>query len=373
MTLHFLFALIILQFSHPLARASEICSTRYAELINSFTRLNPETLRLRAGIEIEGWIPKQIGYQGVAEAIHSELLHHDPNAQVKKLSETHFEVSFNEPHGETKTWTVIRDKSIRTDETTLEITSPILESRADFRKFSKMLKVIEKLGAKSEPKGGGVHIHIDFNQARAGEMALLAGVFSEVETELKELFSMTRSRGPFAENTSPFLSYIIKRIPMNDTPLQRLSQLIIAQDRHHALNLRSYVKYKTVELRLFNSTFDIEALQLMLDFSIKLVHAIRTQDRQLMKYLLRDHSKIQLQDLARILNMKISKPKAKIILDRILQEAEQSMKDPSDSDYHGSSSSRTLSVLLGSTAAIQLLAENADTLISPSFIVDSND
>lgn len=371
--LSILFAIATLPHLNTFIYASEICTERYAELMKSYTRLNPETLKLKAGIEIEGLISKKIGFQGVAKAIHSELLHDDPSAEFRKISKNHYEIHWKSPNEVKKIWTVILEKSIRTYETPLEITSPILENRADFRRFTDIVQLVQSIGAKSEPKGGGVHIHVDFNQARPGEMALLAGVFSEIETELKTLFSMSKSRSPFAENTDLFLNFLIQKSPLNDAPLQRLTHLLIVQDRHHALNLQSYSKYQTVEFRLFNSTFDIEALQLMLDFSIKLVHAIRTQDPGLMEYLLTEHQKIDLQDVAKILNMKISKPKAKIVLNRIFREAEEAMKDPSDLDPHESSVSRTLTVLLSSTAAVNLIAESAEPLIAPSINGYSND
>jgi Putative amidoligase enzyme len=76
--------------------------------------------------------------------------------------------------------------------------------------------------------------------------------------------------------------------------------------RYWALNVHSLFQFGTVEIRFANSTTDLEKIEKFLDFSRKIVRAVRTKDTRLLGLLVkyRDDN-IPLQELATELDMEL--------------------------------------------------------------------
>lgn len=348
--------------------AQQICARRYQELFNSFQRKDPRLLKMKAGIEIEGSISVKIGHKGVADIIRSYLLRAYPKATVTEVqptmtSGTQHWVTYQKTNGDKKIWVVKEDYTIRTIDLPLEVTSPILEDSEDFELFNKVVKGLQKAGAQVETDSGGVHVHVDFENAEAGEFASLAAIFSEIENEVKNRFSVHPWRSDHINNTSAELLKMLHEVPLDSKDPQLLNRLINSQNRYHALNLQSYNSYGTIEFRLFNSTFNVEALELMSDFALKMVKGVRTKNSKLLTYLSQNEDRVDLDGIAKALGMKLNQPSAKKILEKILSEGKRTLKS-STSNY-----SRTLGryqngviLILGSAAIIQAIREQAQPL-----------
>jgi len=320
---------------------------------------------MRAGIELEGVLPLEITFEDVARKIQSLILEH--HRKVSLLGSEHvntFEIQYRNSRGELKVWTV-KDElfTLRTLGQSIEVTSPILKDPEDFKIFNQVTQILAQSGMESAPLTGGLHIHIDFPQPRGAEIASLVGIFSEIENELLHRFSILKTRGNFIYPTYAHLKDLIQSEPLNQRSPDLLQKLIRAQNRFHTLNLNSYNKFGTVEFRLFNSTLHLPAIELMTDFSIKLVEAIRTQNLNLVHYLTRSNEPIQLDQVAQILDMKLAQPEAKKALETILFEARRAIKNHFGTLEKENQLLRGITILLGTAAAIQALSESADQLL----------
>jgi len=356
---------VVFKFGFSSSWAREVCASRYRELFQSFAPADPAQLRIRAGVELEGSISFDIDLKGVAQSIHSETIKKYRDAEIRHFSLLDFyEVTYRKKNGETKIWTIKEDSTVETDDVPLEISTPILEDAEDFDLFRNVVKNVEELGAKSQPLTAGVHVHVDFAGARPGEMAALAGVFSEIEKELNERFSVLETRNEFINPTSPDLKKLITSVSAKDSQFG-VSKFLAVQGKFHALNLLAYRKFGTVEFRIFNSTFDVEALELMYDFSMKLVEGIRTQNPELVEYLTKNNRDIRLNRVAKILGMKIAKNKAEKVLERIFFEGIRALRPKVRGESRHQQLIQGLSVLLGAATIIAEVRDRAGELLSP--------
>lgn len=243
---HFFFLITVLNFSViSLANTDPplFCAQKYRELIHSFAPKNPQNLPIKIGIEVEFSQPLNVKLDQTAELIRKVV-----GTRYRVVTLTHrplddvYEIDYQKTNFKTKKWTVKTDLSIKTSQTPVEIASPILEDEEDFLQFKNIISAIKSSGAKIEPKSGGVHVHVDFGYADSGELALLAAVFAEIEDELKVIFSSHSSRIDFIRSTSDEL---LKLLIENSFDLKNprppfIQDLLRAQGRHHALNLRAY-------------------------------------------------------------------------------------------------------------------------------------
>lgn len=343
--------------------AREVCAARYRELFKSFVPVDPAHLRIRAGIELEGSISWGVELKGVAEAILSKVLKKYRDAEIRYFSLMGFyEVTYKNKNGETKIWTIKEDSTVETNDIPLEVSTPILEDAEDFALFKEVVKAIEDLGAKSQPLSAGVHVHVEFSKAQPGEMGALAGVFSEIEKELYERFSVLETREQFASPTSSELKKMITSLSIDD-PRFGIPKFLATQGKFHALNLLAHLRFGTVEFRLFNSTFDIEALELMYDFSMKLVEGIRTQNPKLVEYLTKNNQQVRLGRVAQILEMKIAKPQAEKVLERIFFEGLRAFRPSVRGESQQQQFIRSLSVLLGTATIVAEMRNRAEELV----------
>lgn len=363
---------MVLQGGGDSVLAQQICASRYQELFDLFQRKDPRVLKMKAGIEIEGSISSKIGHEGVAEIIRRYLSRAYPKATVSEIeptlsSSTQYWVTYQKANGDKKVWVVKEDHTIRTFDLPLEIASPILEDAEDFEFFNKVVKGIQKAGAQVEPQSGGVHVHVDFENAEVGEIASIAAIFSDIEKEVKKRFSTHPSRSVHIENTSADLLEKLQEMPLDLEDPQLLNRLIYAQDRYHALNLQSYPTHGTIEFRLFNSTFNVQALELMSDFAIKMVKGVRTKNPKLLAYLSENEGRIDLDGIAKALGMKITQPNAKKVLEKILIENQRKLRSSlSNQSFNQPRTLRSyingIVVILGCASLIQLMNEQVQPL-----------
>lgn len=340
----------------------EICAQKYRQIFDSFSPRDPQFFAIKAGIEIEGSFPKKIGLKKLAQQIRSKLNKDLPQIKVE-LSYDDFEdifiIRYKKKNNKVMTWTIKEDPTVGTEEIPLEITSPILEEPEDYESFKKVIQLVKDAGAQSEPSTGGVHVHVNFNHQDGPELAALAGIFSEIEEEVKQLFSVMPTRNDHIKPTGRLLLRTIKETK-NPNDASFLYNLINSQSRNHALNLQSLRRFQTVEFRLFNSTFDIEALELMSDFATKVVEAVRQKNPQLIQFLTESDEPITLSRVANILEMKIAHPDAEKVLGKIFQESQKNKSNWTDDNHQGEPSLHRLAILLGCAALVQSMNDSTE-------------
>lgn len=360
----FFFIAFLLSFhSTSWAAKRNFCSKKYAQLFQSYTQRPLNSLQLKVGIEIEGSLPKDINYSRAASIIKRILKKNYSNVTTLYYDRTQqYQIYYKSPSNEIQSYKISRDPSIITDRTPFEISSAILKSDDDFKVFREIIEEIKNNGGKSEIASAGTHIHVNFENARTVEMANLAAIFSEIEKDLKKRFSVSPFRGRHIKNTSKDLLKLL-----NDETVQEddsIRKLLKVQERNHALNLRSYSHFDTVEFRLFNSTLDLDAIELMVDFSTQLVKAIRTQNPKLVNYLTKNNDPIKLDQIAALLDMKINQPEAHAILTRIFNEGEKAIALQHTKSRQIQNTLSQLAVLLGGAAVINEVIKKTDLALS---------
>lgn len=350
-----------------------ICPQIYALFFESYQPKRFGSFMIPTGIEIEGSVPREVGLNGLAQAIKKTLRTNYNQPKIRHLSGiNHYIISYRKyrnHHPDLMTFRIDSDHSIKTSQIPFEIASPILRDEDDLNNFKNVVTTVRKLGAKSETQSAGIHVHVDFEDASAGELASLAAIFSEIEKDLIKRFSTSKPRKKYTLLTSKELirslnTVLFDRYFNHDDFIQKL---LSSQTRYHALNLRSYDQIGTVEFRLFNSTLDLEVLDLMRDFSLKLVKGIRTQNPDLVNYLIESKEPIQLDRVAKILEMKLAHPNAQQVLNRIYQEAQ---KDYGQKWYQKTESARAISqvaLLLGTAAVINQVLEQSNIALPMLF------
>lgn len=308
----------------------KICSKRYAQFFKTYQPKSPEEIKIKIGIEIEGSVPREVDLSGIARRINNWLKFKKKQVQtIHNPYINQYEISYISNSGQKKIFKLDRDPSVISRRASFEISSPILETPEDFHVFQEIVKQLKKIGGKNEANTGGIHIHIDFSDISFGETAGIAAVFSEIEEELMNRFSTSASRKVYTQPTSKELIDFLKKATIDEDLTVASTEIwktISNNTRQHALNLQAYRIYNTVEFRFFNSTLDLEALELMHDFSSKLVQGIRTQNTSLVDYLVHHHGPIEVDHIAKILGMKLAKPEAQAILKRIMKEARNQSK-----------------------------------------------
>lgn len=312
----------------------KICSERYAQFFASYSPKMHEEVQVKVGIEIEGSVPYKIDLEGIAAHFYDRIK--DQQRDVKKNHYfyddfSRYEVSYLNKNNEEKIYRITRDPSVMSRQAPFEIASPILRDSEDFEVFHDLVQELKKIGGRRETHTGGIHIHIDFSNPAFGEAAAIAAVFSEIEKELMKRFSTVLPRMRHTKTTSKELLQFLRNAKIDDdlTVTDRLWKIISENSREHALNLKSYYRHNTVEFRLFNSTLEFPAIELMHDFASKLVLGIRTQNPALVEYLVNQEGPIEVDRVASILGMKLVHPEAKIVLKKIFMEAknQRSLKE----------------------------------------------
>lgn len=191
-------------------------------------------------------------------------------------------------------WTVTQDGTIK-DTYSLEIVSPILHGEKGLLEIKKVCDVANKLKIDVD-ESCGLHIHWGVSDYTGRSMINLLRLYGKYEKNLDFIFHPLRR-----EDHNPFAHTLIKNGNMNW--LYRLNvpfyyhAFQIAQEfeatqmtsntssypvaRHHKVNICAYNKYRTVEFRQHEGTFDFEKVKAWVVLSQQLVN--RAKDTLVME------------------------------------------------------------------------------------------
>lgn len=278
------------------------------------------------GIEVEGLIPQQIGRKrmavNVARTLRSRGVYNVRITHDRTFDEEYFVYTATRH----QPWHIEDDRSIQTrlGQVGAELVTPILSDPEDMSLFKEVIIQLHALGFTAEKHYCGVHVHVDFSNERLSEVLVLARLFAAIESDVLAHFAITPSRVQFA---SPLASHVfIQRIDrktwgFNERVNTRFfDRYFVRESKHdnvgrlYALNLLSLLKHGTVEFRLFNSTMNPEEIELMVDFSARLVKAVRTKDVRLEKIIKDTSQEITFIRIAKALDMKLTHASCKDIL-----------------------------------------------------------
>lgn len=181
-------------------------------------------------------------------------------------------------------WTVTTDGTVTANHP-LEIISPILHGEKGLTEIKKVCDVANKLGIKTD-ESCGFHIHWSAGDYTGRSMINLLRLYGKYEKNLDFIFHTSRR-----EDNNPFAHTLIKHNNLNW--LYRLNGPFyyhayqIAQEfeatqatenqtshptaRHHKVNICAYNKYRTVEFRQHEGTFDFEKIKAWIVLSQQLV------------------------------------------------------------------------------------------------------
>ncbi len=264
---------------------------------------------LTTGIEIEGVVPKYLGRKGVANELKRFL--EQSFGEVTMVKQYGYKLSYIHEgrayHFEVKNDPTIKNKE---GEKAVEITSPILHSKEDVQFFIKAMEHLKDIGFKAEPKSAGVHIHLGFDSPYAAELLLLSSIFSLIDPAMKKEFGVTPER-LFRGFIEPLNEGKITQAFEHVSEILALKDIIEIQKWLPNRNDRAVhllTKHGTLEIRIFNSTLESSQLLKMVEFSQKLMVALRTQNKELINYLVETSSqKVEFRELARILKVETQK------------------------------------------------------------------
>ena len=164
-----------------------------------------------------------------------------------------------------------------------------MRNKKDIELFIKMVKQLNQAGFKAQTETAGVHIHVDLPKAYAAEVLLFYSILSLIDPSLRKNFAVSSERLNGNWITPLDKDKIDLAFEQIDVLLQtkNLSEIkkIIADRLDMAFHVLT--RFNTLETRLFNSTLDANQLMAMIDFSNKLMFAVRTQKVELLNYLYR--------------------------------------------------------------------------------------
>ena len=305
------------------------CLPGYARLGESARYPLPRIEGQRAGIEIEGEIPRNISMTDVLARITQELREIYPGDDLAALD--HFAIRLRTRDGEIHAYQFVVDASIlpRGGMRGQELVSPILATEKNLQMYAYVLSGLRRAGFRPT-RNAGLHIHIDFPQPTVEEILRTADAFARIENELMQVFRTAASRHAHIEPQSSQINRLLSRVRQGRiNPSEATIESIIHElrDRERTLNFDSIIGPKgTLEFRLFNSTVDEEAVFTMLDFSLSFVRATRDPHSRLSVLLSqRAHAPISLQEVMTAIGARPISPRVAELLERELREDLQSV------------------------------------------------
>lgn len=205
-----------------------------------------------------------------------------------------------------------------------EMNSAILRSEEDRMFFSRLVRDLSfKAELSPASASGGLHFHLGFENPRLEEVALFTFLFASVHDQLKAVFQVGSYREEsYAKPYSPAeFKWLLAFLYANKDHLNyRLGHQTMIVSRARAINWQAFMKFNTVEIRLFNSSFNPVIINSASDFLLKLVKAIRTKSSGLVSYLNKTPpNKIELVGLASSLEADLADPKLRTRIRKIAQ------------------------------------------------------
>ncbi len=276
----------------------------YLEAISALERV---VAKPTVGVEVEGYLPFHESWlpgesrSRFSSQMHDAIFSALPKGtrvkaeQMKKGDSGLFNFSYTyEIEGRKHLWKLVGDSSLDTsaDWEGSEVVSPVLDlspGSPDLEIYTSVMHELKYLGFRPDPQTAGTHVHVGMPEAQVLELGVIARLFSQIQFDVFRYFGPRPGRSlyarPVPKDFLKSLHPLVVHTQSVEVFLEAYSSSSTRTARHHALNLHALKRHGTLEFRMFNSTLDVPGLRLMIDFSHRLVHAVRNSDPKLMAYL----------------------------------------------------------------------------------------
>lgn len=209
----------------------------------------------RFGVEIE--------FTGTNRAaVAAKLLELDPNFPVEVQ---HYN------HNVTSVWKLINDASVTAGvgDRGMEAVSPILQGEEGYRQLALMLTAIVETGGKVD-KSCGLHIHHDANDLTPAQVAHLVSLYVTNQHLMDQLVAKSRRAGQ-AYYCQPVTAHEHNLITDTLKSRGRITEGLVR--RFKTINVMSYPKYGTIEVRQHQGTLSTAKITAWHKLGQAMVHA----------------------------------------------------------------------------------------------------
>jgi hypothetical protein len=320
------------------------------EILKYWDEIEPYSQRemLTVGVELEGIIPgenRDNAFARMTKELKRRFAQLYPRAAVE-VENYDYKTRRGEPRKGTKIivtqrngheiiWHLRDDGSIQAPDgyVGIELVSPILKYQEDIKRYYAVVDTMTASGMKAQENSAALQAHVGFSEdgplsktavtapAKVAEALVMIWTFAKVEDEIMKHFGVHPKRQKF---TMPTPKTILKDISRGEIDIENTNLFDLINNhynyRYWALNVHSLFQFGTVEVRFANSTTDLDKIEKFLDFSRKIVRAVRTKDTRLLGLLVKyRHESIPLPELATELDMEIKVDFNKQQCERLLE------------------------------------------------------
>ncbi len=266
----FLFTLSCANYNYNSQRYPSSTSHSCLDVLDDFqTQLSIH--RFTYGIEFEGAFDTSvISRAELITNLQRIIIQSYPENSLRNLKQTHSGSTINFSYNfmnKNYSWKFSRDvNTVPKGYDSLEISSPILYTKADYEGFKKFLLSLKNVGIEEVIETSGTHFHIGHDIINKELAEEVMEHFSKFENEVRKLFFVMPTRG---------------HIPT------------IQASNAHRRSLRFHPDFETLEVRFLNGVIEPEQIDIARDFMVKFVMEIRNKNPELMNYLSSENIKVE--------------------------------------------------------------------------------
>lgn len=176
-------------------------------------------------------------------------------------------------------WKVTTDASVTGRDTGLyrglELVSPILYGDEGLDELQKVYEVLNSCGAKVD-KTCGTHVHFDISDFTVQDCKNFLNLYYNYQGIINHLVPPSRRRNKFCK---PLLKSDLVQINNEQwvTSIRHIASILCT--RYNKVNLQSYVKYGTIEIRQHGGTTDFDKMEAWIILMYQLLDSAKQQEK----------------------------------------------------------------------------------------------
>ena len=175
-------------------------------------------------------------------------------------------------------WKVTTDASVTMDGTGLyrglELVSPILYGDEGLDELAKVYEVLNSCGAKVD-KTCGTHVHFDISDFTVQNCKNFLNLYFNYQGVINYLVPPSRRRNEFC---NPLKKADLEKINQNWVRSIRDIAYVLST-RYTKVNLQSYVKYGTIEIRQHGGTTEFEKIEAWIILMYQLLDSAKQEEK----------------------------------------------------------------------------------------------
>jgi len=223
------------------------------------------------GVELECIVNKPGGWEQSSIGAREEIAEMAP-----------FDLTAGHSHTDTSeggSWRITRDGSLRNNDinkVAVEFVSPVLRGKDGFNELEAVMNWIRGELNGEVNVSCGTHVHFGVKPLKSQAVADYLLDYAEHQGEINLLLPQSRRDGEYCGYLDSWWEHIVKRYRNN---IYHLAHQI--HGRYYAINVRSYLKHKTIELRQHSGTLNFEKLYNWITINQKwLRHHARSEEQK---------------------------------------------------------------------------------------------